>query len=97
MNIIGSVVNLIEELIDLYIKLQYELEVEKIDNKYNQEERDEETIPRYKIIELLKEIQEEKDKATKHILKKDYHLAENGAISQELGWIEGKIQEILEK
>lgn len=52
-------VNLIEELIDLYIKLQYKLEVEKIDNKYNQEERDEETIPRYKIRELLKEIQEQ--------------------------------------
>lgn len=46
-------VNLIEELIDLYIKLQYKLEVEKIDNKYNQEERDEETIPRYKIREKI--------------------------------------------
>lgn len=51
-------VNLIEELIDLYIKLQYKLEVEKIDNKYNQEERDEETIPRYKILEKIKEEKE---------------------------------------
>ena len=49
-------VNLIEELINLYIKLQYKLEVEKIDNKYNQEERDEETIPRYKIRELIEQL-----------------------------------------
>lgn len=54
-------VNLIEELIDLYIKLQYKLEVEKIDNKYNQEERDEETIPRYKIREKIKQIKMKAD------------------------------------
>lgn len=54
-------------------------------------------ISKDKIIELLKEIQKEKDKATKHILEKDYQLAENGAIAQELGWVEGKIQSLLEE
>lgn len=34
-------------------ELKTKLEVETIDNKYNQEERDEETIPKYKIRELL--------------------------------------------
>ena len=38
-----------KEIVDLKTKL----EIEKIDNKYNQEERDEETIPRYKIRDIL--------------------------------------------
>lgn len=51
-----------EKLLNLIRKQQKEiedletkLEIEKIDNKYNQEERDEETIPRYKIREFIKE------------------------------------------
>lgn len=39
----------LEKIVDLETKL----EIEKIDNKYNQEERDEETIPRYKIRDML--------------------------------------------
>lgn len=38
---------------DKISELQTKLEIEKIDNKYNQEERDEETIPRYKIRDIL--------------------------------------------
>ena len=43
----------IKNLIKGYKELEYQLEIEKIDNKYNQEERDEETIPRYKIREKI--------------------------------------------
>lgn len=53
-------------------------------------------IPKDKIRELLKVIQKEKDIATKNILEKDYNIAENGAICQELGYIEGKLKELLE-
>lgn len=42
---------------DKIVDLQKKLEIEKIDNKYNQEERDEETIPKYKIREKIKEIE----------------------------------------
>lgn len=46
----NSIHKLLKEIVDLKTKL----EIEKIDNKYNQEERDEETIPRYKIREKIK-------------------------------------------
>lgn len=36
--------------------LERKLAIETIDNKYNQEERDEETIPRYKIREKIEQI-----------------------------------------
>lgn len=59
----------IQGLIYLYNKekeknkeLQYKLELEKIDNKYNQEERDEETIPKYKIREKITECEEAMNK-----------------------------------
>lgn len=45
--------DLILNLIKEYQKLKMQLEVEKIDNKYNQEETYEETIPRYKLKEVL--------------------------------------------
>lgn len=45
--------DLILDLIKEYQKLKMQLEVEKIDNKYNQEETYEETIPRYKLKEVL--------------------------------------------
>lgn len=61
----------IQGLLDLYNKekeknkeLEMQLEIEKIDNKYNQEERDEETIPRYKIIKKI----QEKIKYTEHYI-----------------------------
>lgn len=43
----------IKELKEKIVDLKTKLAIEKIDNKYNQEERDEETIPRYKIIDIL--------------------------------------------
>lgn len=43
-----------EKIVDLETKLS----IETIDNKYNQEERDEETIPRYKIREKIKKAKE---------------------------------------
>lgn len=46
--------NAIHKLLKEIEGLQTKLEIEKIDNKYNQEERDEETIPRYKIREKIK-------------------------------------------
>lgn len=45
--------DLILNLIKEYQKIKMQLEVEKIDNKYNQEETYEETIPRYKLKEVL--------------------------------------------
>ena len=48
----------IENLINRNKELEYKLEIEKIDNKYNQEERDEETIPRYIIRDLMQDIEE---------------------------------------
>lgn len=45
--------DLILDLIKEYQKIKMQLEVEKIDNKYNQEETYEETIPRYKLKEVL--------------------------------------------
>lgn len=48
--------DLILDLIKEYQKIKMQLEVEKIDNKYNQEETHEETIPRYKIEEKIEEI-----------------------------------------
>lgn len=46
-------------------ELKTKLEIEKIDNKYNQEERDEETIPRYQIREKIKEFENKKWSYTK--------------------------------
>lgn len=48
-------IDLILDLIKEYQKIKMQLEVEKIDNKYNQEETHEETIPRYKIREIKEE------------------------------------------
>lgn len=47
----------IKELKEKIADLETKLAIEKIDNKYNQEERDEETIPRYKIREKIEEIE----------------------------------------
>ena len=48
----------IEELKEKIVDLQTKLAIETIDNKYNQEERDEETIPKYKIREKIKKAKE---------------------------------------
>ena len=49
-------VNLIEKLSKEIEELKMQLEVEKIDNKYNQEEASEEMIPRYKIKAKIEEV-----------------------------------------
>lgn len=46
----------IRNLIARHKELECKLEIEKTDNKYNQEERDEETIPRYKVKEKIEEL-----------------------------------------
>ena len=51
--------DLILDLIKEYQKLKMQLEVEKIDNKYNQEEASEEMIPRYKIKAKIEELEKE--------------------------------------
>lgn len=56
-----------EKIVDLETKLA----IETIDNKYNQEERDEETIPRYKIREKIKAFQDVK----KEIIKNENKLS----------------------
>lgn len=48
-----NILNVINKQQDKIVDLQTKLAIEKIDNKYNQEERDEETIPRYKIRDVL--------------------------------------------
>lgn len=57
---------LLKGLLDLYKqekeknkKIKIELEVEKTDNIYNKEETTEETIPKYKIREKIKELEKE--------------------------------------
>lgn len=50
--------DLILDLIKEYQKLKMQLEVEKIDNKYNQEEASEEMIPRYKIKAKIEEVKD---------------------------------------
>ena len=62
--------NTIEIILNLIEKQQKELEIERIDNKYNQEERDEETIPRYKIREKIEEIEEKSG----HYLERAYAI-----------------------
>lgn len=52
----------IKELKEKIVDLETKLAIEKIDNKYNQEERDEETIPRYKIREKIKELENKNEK-----------------------------------
>ena len=49
--------------------LQTKLEIEKIDNKYNQEERDEETIPRYKIKEIIENAEADIDYLTHDLIE----------------------------
>lgn len=62
-------------------ELQTKLEIETIDNKYNQEERDEETIPRCKIREKIKEIknknEENKIELAKGIDTLNFDIIEN--------------------
>jgi DNA repair ATPase RecN len=65
-------------------------------NQYMNDVLSNNIVSKDKIRELLKVIQKEKDIATKNILEKDYNLAENGAICQELGYIEGELKKILE-
>jgi hypothetical protein len=71
----------IQDLLDLYEKekeknkeLQYKLEVEKIDNKYNQEERDEETIPKYKIREKIEELDKQEKAELKGVKGQDRYF-----------------------
>ena len=73
-----EMVDLIQGLLDLYTKekeknkeLKMQLEVEKIDNKYNQEEASEEMIPRYKIKEKIEELNKEYKEAYNKGFKTD--------------------------
>ena len=63
-------IDLILDLIKEYQKIKMQLEVEKIDNKYNQEETHEETIPRYKIREIKEEYEKERSNMTQIIFSK---------------------------
>ena len=73
--------NSIYKLLKEIEELQTKLEIEKIDNKYNQEERDEETIPRCKIREKIKEIknknEENKIELAKGIDTLNFDIIEN--------------------
>lgn len=53
-------------------------------------------ISKDKIKKLLEKIKQEHDVAITKMLNEDYHLAENGAVCQTLGYIEGQIEELLE-
>ena len=57
-----TLTNLIEKQAKEIEELKMQLEVEKIDNKYNQEEAFEEMIPRYKIKAKIKVLKIEKEK-----------------------------------
>lgn len=48
-----TLIDLINKQQEKIVDLETKLAIETIDNKYNQEERDEETIPRYKIRDIL--------------------------------------------
>ena len=48
-----NILNVINKQQEKIVDLETKLAIETIDNKYNQEERDEETIPRYKIREIF--------------------------------------------
>ena len=63
--------DLILDLIKEYQKLKMQLEVEKIDNKYNQEEASEEMIPRYKIKAKIEELKKYQDKFDERNMLKD--------------------------
>lgn len=52
-NYIKMIIRLVGKQSKEIEELKMQLEVEKIDNKYNQEETHEETIPRYKLKEVL--------------------------------------------
>ena len=54
-----TLTNLIEKQSKEIEELKMQLEVEKIDNKYNKEEAFEEMIPRYKIKAKIEEIEKE--------------------------------------
>lgn len=51
------IIDLLNKLQEKIVDLETKLEIAKIENKYIQEERDEETIPRYKIREKIKELE----------------------------------------
>lgn len=51
----------VKQLEKKIVDLETKLAIETIDNKYNQEERDEETIPRYKIREKIKELEKQNE------------------------------------
>lgn len=53
-------------------------------------------VSKDKIKKLLEKIKQEHDVAITKMLNEDYHLAENGAVCQTLGYIEGQIEELLE-
>lgn len=54
------------------------------------------SIPKDKVKEVLIIVQGEKNLAMNNIIEKDDgHLAEYGAVAQELGYIEAKLQELL--
>ena len=52
-----TIINLLNKQQEKIVDLETKLAIEKIENKYIQEERDEETIPRYKIREKIKELE----------------------------------------
>lgn len=60
-----KIIKILNEMVD---ELTIKLEIEEADNKYNQEEASEETIPKYIIRDKIKEYNEQRKKAeTKEI------------------------------
>ena len=71
------VLNIVEKQSKEIEELKMQLEIEKIDNKYNQEETCEETIPRYKIKQKIEELKKYRDKFDKRNMLKDVIIKQN--------------------
>ena len=89
-----TIIDLLNKQQEKIVDLETKLAIETIDNKYNQEERDEETIPRYKIREKLKELEEQKEK-----LKYDGNrcFADYEQFCKNLKFFNEQIEELLEE
>lgn len=84
----------IKELKEKIVDLETKLAIETIDNKYNQEERDEETIPRYKIREKLEGLEEQKEKLK---YDGDRCFADYEQFCKNLKFFKEQIDELLEE
>ena len=89
-----TIIDLLNKQQEKIVDLETKLAIETIDNKYNQEERDEETIPRYKIREKLKELEEQKEK-----LKYDGNrcFADYEQFCKNLKFFKEQLEELLEE